>query len=163
MRGDSIRVSGVKVNPRDGGAAFTLSGDLIVDASGRTTKIPSWLEAMGLPLPPETVVDSHTGYASRWYKVNPERRPRDWWWKGIWIDPVADNVSTAGVLFPVEGSRMIVSLAGIGGHYPPSDEAEFTAKLGAASLADNRRGSCARRTDVAGLFVPADGESMAAL
>ncbi len=129
VRGDSIRVSGVKVNPRDGAAAFVLTGDLIVDASGRATKIPSWIEAMGLPMPPETVVDSHTGYASRWYKVNPERRPKDWWWKGIWIDPVAVDASTAGVLFPIEGNRMIVSLAGIGGNYPPSDEAEFTAKL----------------------------------
>ena len=129
MRSDSLRVTGVKVNPRDGGASFTLSGDLIVDASGRTTKIPSWIEAMGLPTPPETVVDSHTGYASRWYKTNPERRPKDWWWKGIWIDPIAENPSTAGVLFPVENNRMIVSLAGIGGQYPPSDEAEFTAKL----------------------------------
>jgi 2-polyprenyl-6-methoxyphenol hydroxylase-like FAD-dependent oxidoreductase len=75
------------------------------------------------------VVDSHTGYASRWYNVNPERRPKNWWWKGIWIDPIAEKFSTAGVLFPIEGNRMIVSLAGIGGHYPPSDEAEFTAKL----------------------------------
>jgi 2-polyprenyl-6-methoxyphenol hydroxylase-like FAD-dependent oxidoreductase len=129
VRGDSIRVTGVKVNPRDGAAAFVLTGDLIVDASGRATKIPSWIEAMGLPMPPETVVDSHTGYASRWYKVNPERRPKNWWWKGIWIDPVAVDASTAGVLFPIEGDRMIVSLAGIGGNYPPSDEAEFTAKL----------------------------------
>ena len=61
--------------------------------------------------------------------MNPERRPKDWWWKGIWIDPIAESFSTAGVLFPVEGNRMIVSLAGIGGHYPPSDEAEFTAML----------------------------------
>ncbi len=129
VRSDALRVTGVKVNPRDGGASFTLSGGLIVDASGRTTKVPSWIEAMGLPTPPETVVDSHTGYASRWYKTNPDRRPKDWWWKGIWIDPGAGSLSTAGVLFPVENSRMIVSLAGIGGHYPPSDEAEFTAKL----------------------------------
>jgi len=129
VRGDALRVAGVRVNPRDGGAAFTLNGNLIVDASGRTTKVPSWIEAMGLPLPPETVVDSHTGYASRWFKANPERRPKEWWWKGIWIDPVVESFSTAGVLFPVEGNRFIVSLAGIGGHYPPNDEAGFTAKL----------------------------------
>src|SRR5579863_6352444 len=129
VRNDGLCVTGVRVNPRDGGSSFTLNGDLIVDASGRTTKVPSWIEAMGLPTPPETVVDSHTGYASRWYKTNPDRRPRDWWWKGIWIDPLAENFSTAGVLFPVENNRMIVSLAGIGGHYPPSAEAEFTAKL----------------------------------
>ena len=129
VRGDSFRARGVKVNPRDGGGAFTLNGDLIVDASGRATKCPSWIEAMGLPMPAETVVDSHTGYASRWYKVNPARRPKDWWWKGIWIDPIAQEFSTAGVLFPVEGNRMIVTMAGIGGHYPPSDDDEFTAAL----------------------------------
>jgi 2-polyprenyl-6-methoxyphenol hydroxylase-like FAD-dependent oxidoreductase len=128
-RADSLRVTGVKVNPRDGGAAFTLKGDLIVDASGRSTRCPAWIEAMGLPMPAETVVDSHTGYASRWYNVNPKSRPKDWWWKGIWIDPVAENFSTAGVMFPVEGDRMIVTMAGIGGHYPPSDEHAFTARL----------------------------------
>ncbi|HKN02302.1 MAG TPA: FAD-dependent monooxygenase [Candidatus Binataceae bacterium] len=128
-RGDTLRVSGIRVNPRDGGAAFTLGGDLIIDASGRATKVPSWIEAMSLAAPPETVVDSHTGYASRWYKVKPERRPKNWWWKGVWIDPVAEDFSTAGVLFPVEDNRMIVTMAGFGGHYPPSDEDEFTAKL----------------------------------
>jgi len=129
-RSDSLGVTGVKVSPRDSGAPFTLTGDLIVDASGRSTKCPAWIEAMGLPMPAETVVDSHTGYASRWYKVNPASRPKDWWWKGIWIDPNAANFSTAGVMFPVEGDRMIITMAGIGGHYPPSDDDEFTARLG---------------------------------
>jgi hypothetical protein len=128
-REPALRVTGVKVNPRDGAPSFTLNGDLIVDASGRSTKCPSWLSSLGLPQPSETVVDSHTGYASRWYTVHPERRPREWWWKGIWIDPIAENFSTAGVLFPVENDRMIVTLAGIGGHYPPSDEDGFTAAL----------------------------------
>ena len=118
---------------------------------------------MGLPMPPETVVDSHTGYASRWYKVNPERRPKDWWWKGIWIDPIAVNVSTAGVLFPVEGNRMIVSLAGIGGTLSAERRSGIHRQAGATALADNRRGSRAGGTDVAGLFVPANGESLAPL
>lgn len=128
-RADSLRVTGVKINPRDSGASFSLTGDLIVDASGRATKCPAWIEAMGLPTPAETIVDSHTGYASRWYNVNPARRPKDWWWKGVWIDAVAENFSSAGVMFPVEGDRMIVTLAGIGGHYPPSDEDGFTERL----------------------------------
>ncbi|HSU91795.1 MAG TPA: hypothetical protein VLI44_10090 [Sporolactobacillaceae bacterium] len=128
-RADSIRVTGVTVSPRDSGAPFTLTGDLIVDASGRSTKCPAWIEAMGLPMPAETVVDSHTGYASRWYQVNPASRPGDWWWKGAWIDAVGANFSTAGVMFPVEGDRMIVTMAGIGGNYPPSDEDGFTGRL----------------------------------
>src|SRR5262249_45085001 len=36
------------------------------------------------------VVDSHTGYASRWYQApDKSRRPRDWWWKGLWMSPQA--------------------------------------------------------------------------
>ncbi|HUO04292.1 MAG TPA: FAD-dependent monooxygenase [Candidatus Binataceae bacterium] len=128
-RNGNRRVTGVKVNPRDGAAAYKLSGALVVDASGRATKCPAWIEEMGLRVPKETVVDSHPGYASRWYNVFPERRPKEWWWKGAWIDPVVNVCETAGVMFPVEGNRMIVTLAGIAGNYPPTDPEEFTAAL----------------------------------
>ena len=124
------RVTGVKVHPRDGAAAFKLAGALVVDASGRGTKCPKWIAAMGLTLPEETIVDSHPGYASRWYKTFPERRPKEWWWKGAWIDPVLAECETAGVMFPVEGNRMIITLAGIAGNYPPTDPDEFTQALG---------------------------------
>jgi 2-polyprenyl-6-methoxyphenol hydroxylase-like FAD-dependent oxidoreductase len=129
-RGGAIRVTGLDVVPRDGRPAFKLTGDLIVDASGRATKCPTWITALGLALPDEQVVDSHTGYASRWYKgAEPGKRPAEWWWKGAWIDPTGDEVEYAGVLFPVEGNRFIVTLAGWGGNYPPSDEEGFTARL----------------------------------
>ncbi|MGH7812434.1 MAG: FAD-dependent oxidoreductase [Candidatus Binataceae bacterium] len=128
-RGGVRRVTGIKVNPRDGAPAYKLTGALIVDASGRATKCPAWIEAMGLPVPEETVVDSHPGYASRWYKVFPERRPKEWWWKGSWIDPVLGVSETAGVMFPVEGERMIVTMGGIAGNYPPTEAEEFTAAL----------------------------------
>jgi 2-polyprenyl-6-methoxyphenol hydroxylase-like FAD-dependent oxidoreductase len=128
-RGDALRVTGVKVVPRDGAAAYSLTGHLVVDASGRATKVPNWLTALGLPAPNEEVVDSHPGYASRWFERHQERRPSEWWWKGAWIDPVAGETPIGGVMFPVEGDRMIVTLGGVGGHYPPSDEAEFMAML----------------------------------
>ncbi|HVN64800.1 MAG TPA: hypothetical protein VMT58_09200 [Candidatus Binataceae bacterium] len=123
------RVTGVKVNPRDGAPAYDLTGALVIDASGRATKFPGWIEELGLPTPKETVVDSHPGYASRWYKVFPERRPKEWWWKGAWLDPVLGVCETAGVMFPVEGERMIVTMGGIAGHYPPTEPEEFTAAL----------------------------------
>jgi 2-polyprenyl-6-methoxyphenol hydroxylase-like FAD-dependent oxidoreductase len=129
-RDGAVCVTGLDVVPRDGRPAFKLTGDLIVDASGRATKCPTWISALGLPLPDEQVVDSHTGYASRWYKgAEPGKRPADWWWKGAWIDPTGDDKEFAGVLFPVEGNRLIVTLAGWGGNYPPSDEEAFTAQL----------------------------------
>src|SRR5881409_3829780 len=107
-----------------------LAAELVVDASGRGSKAPAWLGALGLEPPAETVVDSHSGYATRWYREpEPARWPAEWWWKGIWVDPHEPEHMTAGVLFPVEGGRWIVTIAGIAGHYPPSDEAGFGAEL----------------------------------
>jgi hypothetical protein len=88
------------------------------------------LRAVGVEPPAETVVDSLSGYSTRWFRApEPERWPREWWWKGIWIDPLLPEERTAAVLFPVEGGRWIVTIAGLGGHYPPGDEAGFAATL----------------------------------
>src|SRR5262249_39219205 len=78
------------------------------------------------PAPAEVVVDSDSAYATRWYQAPPrDRLPADWWWKGIWIDPELPDGRIAGVLSPVENDRWIVTLGGIEGHYPPTDEAGF--------------------------------------
>ena len=124
-----MRVTGVKVRPLDGGAEATIATNLVVDASGRTTKIPSWLAAIGLPEPEVTIVDPHTGYATRWFRAVPKRRPREWWWKSIVVDTPEDEVATTG-LFPVEENKFTVTMAGVGGKYPPSDPESFTRKLG---------------------------------
>ncbi|MGH7949967.1 MAG: FAD-dependent oxidoreductase, partial [Candidatus Binataceae bacterium] len=129
-RNGATRVTGARLRPRDGGDVFVLRGDLVVDASGRSSKCDAWFKELGFDAPANTVVDSHTGYASRWYqRTDRARRPSDWWWRGVWIDPVAGDAATAGVLFPVESDRFIVTIAGIGGNYPPSNEEGFTAAL----------------------------------
>jgi hypothetical protein len=110
----------VQLCPLDGGATTRLEADLIVDASGRASKAPEWLRALGLEPPEESVVDSFSGYSSRWFKApDAARWPRDWWWKGIWIDLKAPEHMTAGVLFPVEQGRWLVTLGGVARHYPP--------------------------------------------
>src|SRR5262245_7249440 len=127
------RVNGVGLRARDGGETRTLATDLVVDASGRASHAPAWLEMLGLPPPPQTVVDSFCGYSTRWYQAPPpERWPRKWWWKGIWIDPELDGPTDGligGVLSPVEDERWIVTLAGVARNYPPSDEGGFAAAL----------------------------------
>ena len=107
-----------------------LPADLVVDASGRTSRTPEWLRTLGLEPPAETIVDSFAGYSTRWFRApDPSRWPRGWWWKAIWIDPRVPDHMTAGVLFPAEQGRWIVTVAGLGRHYPPSDEEGFTAAL----------------------------------
>lgn len=118
------------LSSRAGGGSDVLPADLVVDASGRTSRAPDWLRALGIHPPRETVVDAHAGYSSRWYQAPaPEALPHDWWWKGIWLDLKLPRHPVAGVLFPVEGNRWTVTLAGVAKRYPPRTEADFTATL----------------------------------
>lgn len=125
------RVLGVKaISSDDRETTGALHADFVVDASGRSSKTPNWLQELGLPAPEEIIVDSHSGYASRWFQAPPpEQRPKEWWWKAAWIDPKIGENPFAGVLFPVENNRWVVSLAGVGKNYPPSDEAGYTELL----------------------------------
>jgi len=131
--GDDRRVTGVRLRAREGGGEETLAADLVVDASGRSSHAPEWLQALGVDPPSETIVDSYCGYSTRWFQAPPpERWPREWWWKGIWLDPdLAGPPSslTAGILSPCEGNRWIVTIGGIARNYPPTDEAGFMAAL----------------------------------
>jgi 2-polyprenyl-6-methoxyphenol hydroxylase-like FAD-dependent oxidoreductase len=128
--GESRHVTGVHISSPDAGRGSELAADLVVDASGRGSKAPEWLRAIGLEPPAETTVDSLAGYSTRWFAApDPSRWPKHWWWKGIWIDPKIPDELQAGVLFPVEGRRWIVTLGGLGGQYPPTDEEGFTRTL----------------------------------
>jgi 2-polyprenyl-6-methoxyphenol hydroxylase-like FAD-dependent oxidoreductase len=124
------RATGVRISSLDAEVPPTLEADLVVDASGRNSKAPEWLQELGLEPPEESVVNSFTGYSSRWFALpDSSRWPRDWWWKGIWIDVAVPEYMTAGVLFPVEHNRCIVTLAGVAKQYPPGDEEEFMQAL----------------------------------
>ena len=122
------RIDTVYVVPRAAGEPTSIQADLVVDASGRASKAPDWLQELGITPPHENIVNAHTGYSSRWYQA-PDQLPKEWWWKGIWLDLKLPEQPLAGVLFPVEHNRWIVTLAGVSKHYPPKDEDEFTAAL----------------------------------
>ncbi|HEV7735539.1 MAG TPA: FAD-dependent monooxygenase [Candidatus Binatia bacterium] len=119
------RVAGVTTR-----SGARLAADLVVDASGRSTHAPQWLRAEGIAPPSETVVDPHAGYSTRWFQgPPPERWPRDWWWKGVWIEDRNRASDFMGILVPIEQGRWGVILIGVGGNYPPADEDGFMAAL----------------------------------
>ena len=121
-------INTVHLVPRDAGEPTSIQADLIVDAVGGHQKRRTGSRNSAISPPPETIVDAHTGYSSRWYQA-PDQLPKDWWWKGIWLDLTWPEYPLGGVLFPVEHNRWIVTLAGVSKHYPPKDEEEFTAAL----------------------------------
>lgn len=97
-----------------------LHADLVVDTSGRTSKAPQWLKAIGYQPPQETMVNAFLGYASRLYRL-PSDFQADW--KGVYLQ-VAPPWRTRGAgLLPLEGNRWILTAYGGDRDYPPTDEA----------------------------------------
>jgi 2-polyprenyl-6-methoxyphenol hydroxylase-like FAD-dependent oxidoreductase len=117
---DRSRVTGARVTIRkEGNAQHTLQGDLIVDALGRGSPSPKWLEALGYDRPAESVVKVNFGYATRIYERrlgDPNRTDL------IFTTPTPPHDKRGGGAFPVEGDRWIVTLGGWAGDHPPLDE-----------------------------------------
>ena len=100
----------------------TFEADLVVDASGRGTQTPLWLEELGYQKPAETSVGIHIGYASRLFEPPRTAQPA---WKILGVYTQAPATKKYGVIQSVEGNRWLVTLAGNLRDYPPADEAGF--------------------------------------
>ncbi|MBI1297661.1 2-polyprenyl-6-methoxyphenol hydroxylase-like oxidoreductase [bacterium] len=107
-----------------GNASEIMDADLIVDASGRGSRLPEWLRTLGFTPPTETVVDANAGYATRIY-----RRPQDFagGWQALYNIAEAPAQSRGCIVLPMEGDRWYVTLTGLNGDHPPTDEDGFLA------------------------------------
>ena len=122
---DKRRVTGVNARYRDGQKEPEQHlADLVVDLSGRTSKAPEWLEALGYDAPPEESINSGLGYASRFYQ-KPENFPAEW--AGLLVNGQPPHNPRAGLILPIEHDQWHVTVAGFAGHHPPTDEAGFLA------------------------------------
>jgi len=119
---DRSRVSGVRLIRRLAGSAEEiLPADLVVDASGRGSRTPAWLAALGYPTPEEELVRAGMGYTSRIYRRKPEHL------QGAKVVQVTSTseIKRGAVMLVQEGNRWIVTIAGYPGDQPPSDEQGF--------------------------------------
>jgi 2-polyprenyl-6-methoxyphenol hydroxylase-like FAD-dependent oxidoreductase len=98
-----------------------LPADLVVDTSGRESHAVRWLGALGYAPPPETIVNPFLGYATRVY----QRPPNSTDWKSLLVRGTPPTNKRGGVINAIEGDRWMVTLAGAGRDYPPTDEAGF--------------------------------------
>ncbi len=111
------------------GRQQTLHANLVVDASGRSSRLPRWLEELGYSAPPESTVNADVAYATCWYNI-PDGWQTDW--KMVLLATHFPDISGGAVIQPVEGRRWIVTLVGYAGDHPPTDEtgfAEFARRL----------------------------------
>jgi 2-polyprenyl-6-methoxyphenol hydroxylase-like FAD-dependent oxidoreductase len=123
--------TGLKVHYRDrsDNATVELPADLIVDASGRTSKGVNWIAALGYTAPAETVIDAHVGYATRAYRRPPNFNAD---WKSMMVRSRPPFGLRGGLIYPIENDQWLINLAGAGDERPPTDESlflEFTRTL----------------------------------
>ncbi|MEV7787358.1 FAD-dependent monooxygenase [Streptomyces sp. NPDC088106] len=121
LTGSAGRVRGVRIAAPGGDT--DLDADLVVDASGRGTRVVSWLGGLGVTGVRERAVDSGLVNASRVYRVpeGAERFPLTI----VQSNPYVSRPARSAMVMPIEGGRWLVSCGGSRGGEPPADPEGF--------------------------------------
>ena len=131
LEGSARKVTGVRLADGE-----VVPADLVVDASGRESAAPRWLEAFGLAPPTDSTVKPFIGYSTRWYEAPPAKL---WDRRAVIATARPPHFTRTMFMVPIENNRFIVTLAGLNGDYPPTDEAalvEYASTLGVPGLVE---------------------------
>lgn len=115
--------TGVVVRAREGDACEeVIEADLVVEATGRGTRLPRWLADAGYRLPDTVVVDGKVTYASRihTFKQDPGQ---DWF--ASYQPTLAPHSPRGAVAARIGPDLWQLGLIGAAGHTPPTDEEGF--------------------------------------
>jgi 2-polyprenyl-6-methoxyphenol hydroxylase-like FAD-dependent oxidoreductase len=114
------RVTGVRLVNRDGGAETTLSAELVVDATGRGSRAPLFLEKLGYGRPREDEVVMRLAYASQMLRIPPGILREGF----VAIMPEPGRPTTFA-LVGYENDTWILTLGSMLGDEPPTDRDEM--------------------------------------
>ena len=120
---DNGRVTGVRVHRQaEGSVEETLDADLVVDATGRGSRTPVWLEELGYARPDEDRIKINLSYTTRHYRLPDESILNG----DLSINPVSTPTHPRGAFFSrIEDGRCVLSLTGVLGESAPTDPEGF--------------------------------------
>jgi 2-polyprenyl-6-methoxyphenol hydroxylase-like FAD-dependent oxidoreductase len=122
---DHSRVTGVRIQGPDASAPEeVLDADLVVDTTGRGSRMPRWLEELGYGRVEEERVTMDLTYTTCDYRAPLSFDPIG---EDIAIIPVATPAMPRGAIFARMPDRYAISLTGILGDRPPTDHEGFLA------------------------------------
>jgi 2-polyprenyl-6-methoxyphenol hydroxylase-like FAD-dependent oxidoreductase len=110
------RVTGAHVVDRCADAHATLSADLVVDATGRASRTPTWLDALGYERPREDHVAVQLTYVSQTLRMAPGALHE----LGGVVGPVPGRPRGMGILH-CQNDTWTFTVFGIAGHEPHPD------------------------------------------
>jgi 2-polyprenyl-6-methoxyphenol hydroxylase-like FAD-dependent oxidoreductase len=115
--GAAVSVLGVRVTGAgDDGAERPLVAELVVDASGRSSRVPRWLPMLGYQRPEEERVTVRIRYASQQLRLPPALYPRD-----MVIEGRTPTRPLGMALFGCERDSWTLTLMGSDQSPPPTD------------------------------------------
>ncbi len=132
--GSRKAVTGVTYKRRGASAQFELPAELVVDASGFSSKASQWLQGAGIQPPDEHELDPLLTYGGQLYRLKPSARfPKDWWWThGAFIQRVPPRDNVAAHLIRQEGDLWLLTLVAGDGLEIPKDAvgvSEFLSRM----------------------------------
>jgi 2-polyprenyl-6-methoxyphenol hydroxylase-like FAD-dependent oxidoreductase len=134
---DRSAVTGVRVRLGGGeerGQEHTITADLVVDASGRGSLTPAWLEALGYARPQEERIEVGIGYTTRLYR----RHAGELGGKvAVVVAGNEPNWRNGAILFQSEDC-WIVSIGGYFGDHAPDNAQMFAAYAGSFPTSEIR-------------------------
>lgn len=116
---DRKRVTGVKLVDAAQGEG-ELTADLVVAATGRSARVPAWLEELGYGRPQESTLQIDVAYATRAYRLPPGAMTD----KLILLGPRPD-LPRSVALFAQENEEWLLLIGGYGEHRPPTEEGAY--------------------------------------
>jgi len=111
---DRSRVTGVRVVQRDNGIETSLDADLVVDATGRGSRTPAFLEELGYGRPTEDELMVHLTYACQLFRIAPDAVAS--YLNAIFPEPGRPR---AFLLLAYENGTSMFAAAGMAGVVPP--------------------------------------------
>lgn len=117
------RVTGVHLRDRrsDAQAVVSLAADLVIDATGRSSRGAGWLTDHGWPEPPSERVRVGVRYAT----THVERREGDLGGRHVLVSAATPHVPRVGVAIAQEDGTWVVGVCGYSEVQPPVDPEGF--------------------------------------
>ncbi|MEH7589165.1 FAD-dependent oxidoreductase [Priestia megaterium] len=125
---DHKQVTGVHIKERsEQKQERTMTADLVVDTSGRSSKLIKWLESMGLEVPEPERLKVSLGYSTRYYRVPPHIKEK----RGSIISEAqpARGIGTGMLGFMEDNIAQTLLFSAGGAHYPSTNPEEYEKEL----------------------------------
>ena len=119
---DRSRVNGVTITSHEGDEKRALTADLVVDATGRGSRTPAFLEQLGYDRPVEDELVVRLAYASQSVRIPPGMLKE----LLVLVGPVPGR-PTGMALFTYESATWMLTVFGLVGREPPADFAGMLA------------------------------------